>query len=377
MKPKLTVVVPTLNRPELAKIAVDSILGQSSKYFCEIILSNNGANLRAREIFNSEFYKNKIIYLETKDVLPMTTHWEWASGFATGEYLMVLPDRRLLKQGAVNSLISSMENNQDCDACCCCDEWLFESGRLISTRTFTTDAKVSAESVLKNFEAGKFDRNCLPLGLNCILRSKFLTNYRFLHGKYFDGTSPDFRSAFNFLFTANSIYVISEPLMITTGFSLSNGGKAYKGDLSYLKSLGSDGEFNFMPRCFEGNVWGSIFEDYLRSKHFFKGDGAYKRIMSKSAMALMMTEEMIKVAVAKFSGNSCRHYLEVRRVLKACGWKISDDFRALKGVIAGLKQFLPDSIKIVYRYIYAFINGKKKDILRVAGFARPIGRTDA
>ncbi len=355
MKPKLTVVVPTLNRPELAKIAVDSVLGQDGGFYCEIILSNNGANPQTREIFNSEFYKNRIRYLETKEVLPMPIHWEWATNFATGEYLMILPDRKFLKQGAVKKLISSMENNKDCEACCYCLDAMNESGRLVTTKTFLADTKLSTKEILKKFENGLADGHSLPRGLNCILRNKFIKNYRDKHGKYFDAISPDFRSAFNFLFAANNVYVIAEPLMVDTGFKLSNGLKSYMGDLTYFKSLGRSGEFNFMPKCFEGKVWGSIYEDYLRSKFFFKRDGDYKKIMSKSAMLRMMTEEMTRVVASKFNRSSWNKYREVRSVLKAYGWESVDDLKAMKSVFFGLKRFLPETTKKVYHHFYDFI----------------------
>lgn len=360
MKPKLTVVVPTLDRPELAKIAVDSVLGQDGEFCCEIIVSNNGANQKTREIFTSDEYNKKIKYLESKEVLPMPAHWEWATSFATGEYLIVLPDRRLLKQGAVKQLISTMENNQDCEACCCAWDEINESGRLVTTKSFQSDAKFSTEDVLKKFEIGLAGWHHLPRGLNCILRTKFVDQYRDMHGTYFDSISPDFRSAFNFLFTANNVYVIAEPLMIATGFKLSNGIGVLRGDPTYFNSLGRSGEFNFMPKCFQGRMTALIYEDYLRSKFFFKSDGDYKKVMSKSAMVIMMTEEMTRVVASSFNKSSWRNYREVRSVLKACGWETRDDFKAIKNVLYGLKQFLPVPVKKMYHQAYAFMYAKAK-----------------
>ena len=348
MEPKLTVVVPTLNRPELAKIAVDSVISQDVECCCEIIISNNGANPQTREIFTSEYYNNRIIYLESKEVLPMPIHWEWVTGFATGEYLMILPDRRFLKQGAIKLLISSMENNQDCEACCFCWDEINEGGRVVTTKTFLSDTKLSTKEILIKIEDGSFDGNSLPRGFNSIVRNKFIGNFRDKHGKYFDSISPDFRSAFNFLFAANNVYVIAEPLMVATGFKLSNGNKVYGGDLTYFKSLGRSGELKFMPNCFGGRMCSSIYEDYLRSKFYFKGDGDYKKIMSKSAMLVMMIEEMTRVVASKFNSSSWKNYREVRSVLKGCGWDPLDDFKAMKHVFVGLKQFLPEPIKKIY-----------------------------
>lgn len=369
MKPIITVVIPTLDRPDFAKVATDSVLFQEGNHVCEIVVSNNGANKKTREIFSSEFYKEKIKYLETNEVLPMTKHWEWASGFSSGKYMMILPDRRLLKQGAINKLINIMEKYNECDCCCCCDEWLFESGRLASTKTLKFDKILSSSEILTNFELGEIDTNILPLGLNSIIRKDVVDKFRKQGYIYFDAISPDFRSAFNFLFSSErNVYVVSDPLMITTGFKLSNGGRSYKGDKSYLETLGQQGSYSFMPKCFEGNVWGSIFEDYLRAKHSFIGDGDYKKIMSNNAMYKILTEELVKVAYSGFSRQSVGRYYEIRQILKDCGWRFNDDLKAIKNAVKGWRSFIPDSIKKPYRLICSHYYGKK-EILQVAGFS--------
>lgn len=368
-QPKITVIVPTLNRPELAKIAVDSVLRQSTRYSIQLILSNNGGNQNIRETFKSNSYKNKIEYIETEEILPMPAHWEWASTHAAGEYLMILPDRRLLKQGAIEQLVSVLDKNPDCDACCCCDEWLFESGRIVTTKTFSENIKLSTKKILHDFEVGLFDRNCLPLGLNSILRVKLVQTFRARNARYFDEISPDFRSAFNFLFNAKNIYVMAEPLMLTTGFNLSNGGKAYQGDRSYWNGLGAGSRFKHMPRAMEGNVWASIYEDYLRSKYVSQGIGDYTLVMTKTAMSHIMTEEFIKMIVSGFKNNWHR-FLEIRKIMQVSGWTHLDDVRIIGNILSGLRQFTPLSVKKIYRRIYSWAKGGKIDLFNIAGFDR-------
>lgn len=368
MKPKLSIVVPTLNRTEFAKKAVDTALGQNADFVCEVILSNNGPNSTTREVFNSEPYKGKITYIETTEVFPMPEHWEWATRHATGEYLIVLPDRRLLKQGSARKLVDALEANQDCQACCCCDEWFFKSGRIVTSKTISKDTKLATTDVLRGFEEGRFDRNVLPLGLNCVLRGDFVREYRRRWGDYFGPLSPDFKSAFNFLLTANNVFILSEPLMITTGFAVSNGGKAYRGDRSYLKSLGQEAEHKFMPCCMSGNVWASIYEDYLRSMSFFGKNGDFRRVMSMHAMSSIMAEELTMLLLSKCDRDSLHRYREVKAVLKMCGWNIKQESKTLMTVFRSFQQFLPESVKSVYRYAYSSTLKTEKDVLRVAGF---------
>lgn len=372
MNPIISVVIPTLNRPEFSRIAVESVLRQEGNYNFEIILSNNGGGKQTFEMFNTDIYKDKIRYVETAIILPMTEHWEWASRFALGKYLMILPDRRLLRQGALKKLITAMENNLECDACCCCDEWLYSSGRVVSTKTFEVDVILSTKKILRDFENGIVDRNILPLGLNSIIRRDFIEKYRMKQGLYFEPIAPDYRSAFNFLFSAKYIYAIADPVMITTGFSLSNGGAAYKGDTSYFKSLKDDGAFVFMPRCFEGNVWGSIYEDYLRSKNASLGKAKFGDVMSKFSMKQIMVEEIAKIFFSKFSFESRKRFFEIRRILKNCGWRTSDDLIALKESLSTLRQFVPESLKKLYRLVYS-LTGEKRNALQVAGFQASIG----
>lgn len=366
MNPIFSIIIPTLNRPEFAKTAVDSILNQKFDFCVEVILSNNGGDKRTSEIFNSELYKSKIKYIETEKVLSMPKHWEWASLQATGDYLMVLPDRRILKQGALSTIRDVIIDFPQCESVIFTDEWLYDSGLLVTMKSLNNDIFVTTKRVLIDFENGVFDRNMLPLALNSAIKNEFIQNYRLQHGCYFQSISPDFRSAFNYLFSAEFIYSIADPIMVTTGFKSSNGGAAYAGDNTYLTSLKEEGLFKFMPRCFEGNVWASIFEDYLRTKSNFFDSVSYNDIMTLDAMQRINNEELFKLINSRFKKQSRLRYFKIRRVLKSYGWRLEYDIKTIN-----YKSFfilmIPASIKKVLSSTYLFFFGRK-DKLKAAGF---------
>ena len=369
MKKLISIIIPTLNRPELAQASVDSVLQQNTDTSFDLIISNNGGNKITSDIFNDQKYRGKLRYVETSTILPMTKHWEWASQFATGDFVMMLPDRRLLKQGALDAFSRAIMANSDCDAfCCCCDEWLYESGRIVTTQTLEKDLVITPEKILVEFERGVIDRNTLPLGLNSLVSRELICNYRETHGEYYAAISPDFRSAFNFLsFSKKKVYVIAAPLMLTTGFNLSNGGAAFKGDNTYLKSLGDEGVFKYAPRCLEGNVWGSIFEDYLRAKNVNSKNIYFNEIINKPSMNKIMSEEMYKLFAGRLSFRAISRYTMIRKTLSQLGWRASDDFKALISSLRSLRQLTPNWVKKIFRLMYR-ARHPQKNIMEIAGF---------
>lgn len=367
--PHVCVVVPTLNRPELASTVATSVLNQLGEFTLDLVISNNGACNRTRAIFASSPFAGRIKYRESAKILPMPTHWELITSDLDCDYFMILPDRRILKQGALEKMVAALEKNEDCEAAVCgCDEWSAMTGRLIESLAGGQPGMQEASEIKRDFESGFVDRNSLPLGLNCLMRNDFVSSYRRHKGVYFDAISPDYRSAFNFVYSGASVWRMGEALMISTGFELSNGGGAYRGDGSYLESLGDSGNFQYMPPHFEGNVWAAIYEDYLRAKFSSEPKRTFHSAMTRSAMLSIMAEEYYKLAISRSGKMSWRHCRAVRASLIACGWSIFDDAKASNIAISSLRHHLPLRIKKIF-YLYKN-RGIKTDanVLQLAGF---------
>src|SRR2546423_1594414 len=103
--PLFSILIPTRNRPELVGDAITSVLSQKGPNDdFELIVSNNGGGEETRRVVSRWRNDHRLVYVEPPTELSMPDHWEWGSLLLKGEYALVLSDRLMLRQGALNSL---------------------------------------------------------------------------------------------------------------------------------------------------------------------------------------------------------------------------------------------------------------------------------
>ncbi len=80
---KISIVIPTFNRAEYLKTAIDSALGQT--YFCEIVVSDHGSTDATSSV--AKAYGSQIIYIRREK--DYGVHFTWLDGVmnATGEFI--------------------------------------------------------------------------------------------------------------------------------------------------------------------------------------------------------------------------------------------------------------------------------------------------
>ena len=88
--PKLTVVIPTLNRPDTLYWTLQTVLNQSYPKFA-IIVSDNFSCDDTKKIVDS-FNSDKITYVNPGKRLSMSRHWEFALQYVTEGYVTILGD---------------------------------------------------------------------------------------------------------------------------------------------------------------------------------------------------------------------------------------------------------------------------------------------
>jgi hypothetical protein len=89
--PLLSVVVPTLDRPDTLRHALATMACQPANADCEFIIQNNGGNRAIAEMIaglNDARFK----HFASDTVLTMTDNWEAALGHAAGEYVAFIGD---------------------------------------------------------------------------------------------------------------------------------------------------------------------------------------------------------------------------------------------------------------------------------------------
>jgi len=89
--PLLSVVVPTLDRPDTLRHALATMACQPADVDCEFIVQNNGGNPEIAEMVEG-LKDARFKHFASDTVLTMTDNWESALGHAAGEYVTFIGD---------------------------------------------------------------------------------------------------------------------------------------------------------------------------------------------------------------------------------------------------------------------------------------------
>lgn len=107
--PKITVAIPTFNRCDLIKDAINSVLKQSYSDF-ELIVVDNASTDKTKEVVG-KFKDSRIKYFRNKKNIGMMDNWNKCIELSKGEYLTILgDDDKLLPNFLEKSLKVHLDN---------------------------------------------------------------------------------------------------------------------------------------------------------------------------------------------------------------------------------------------------------------------------
>lgn len=277
-KPFFTIIVPTRNRAELLPDAIQSVLLQDFQDF-EIIVSDNFNDERTSAAIRPFLIDNRVKEIRTSEVLPMTKHWQFAAEHANGKYVLYVTDRSVLKKGALTKIADAIQSSgSDVELCSWTwtlynDQGGYEYGDALLVDPEKPAELMPSHEVVRGFtrQPGVF-AYVLPRGLNSCFSNEMFKRFVLEHGSPFRPVSPDYFSAFLFLGFTSKILHIPQPMFVSQGLSISNGGNGYLGTSeSYLSTLGDIDWMRHVPikAPFVDNT---IFADFLAAKELIGGN---------------------------------------------------------------------------------------------------------
>jgi glycosyltransferase involved in cell wall biosynthesis len=108
--PKLTVIIPTLSRPDTLYFTLKTVLNQRYSNY-SILVSDNFSNDNTRDVVES-FKNNKINYINTGQRLSMSHHWEFALAQVEDGYVTVLGDDDGMLPNALDKVAAIINRHQ-------------------------------------------------------------------------------------------------------------------------------------------------------------------------------------------------------------------------------------------------------------------------
>ncbi|WP_234682256.1 glycosyltransferase family 2 protein [Bradyrhizobium monzae] len=223
--PLLSVVVPTLNRPDTLRHALATLAQQSRLANCEFIVQNNGGNPEIAELV-AGFDDTRFKHFASDAVLTMTDNWEAALDHASGEYVTFIGDddglmpyacataEKILGDGRIDLL------SWDAYSYYWPDFYhpAFRN-RLLAEIDFTSTAKrVASRGELERVYGFQAHYARLPMIYNSFVHRRVIERMRAIGGRYFIGLSPDVASGIVNAALTDSFVRLSRPLGMA-GFS--------------------------------------------------------------------------------------------------------------------------------------------------------------
>jgi glycosyltransferase involved in cell wall biosynthesis len=276
-QPRFSICLPTKGRSFLIGHAVRSVLAQTCKDFELIVVDNDDGD--ATRLAVQTFVDPRLRYIRTGG-LNMQDNWERGAAEATGEYLLILEDKQMLKCTALAQLLGYIERFQPEVL-----RWTSDSfddellpARIRRGRGDGSVAMVSSDALLAGFlgDLRQGYKNTLPLPqLACLRRSVLDRIKSGTTGRLFHPVSPDVVLGLLLLNETDHVCVIQSSLVLYVSSKHSNGRScSHKGSTGqqFLKQLpgGQADTYDHVPvKCV--NVSGSIFNDFQRLRGKVEG----------------------------------------------------------------------------------------------------------
>jgi hypothetical protein len=232
------IVVPTRNRADLARNAVESLRRQDDVSGLKVLVSDNSTDPAQVDDLRSwveGLDDPRVAYVRPDEGLSMTAHWEWAVDQALAlpevERVGILTDRMVFRTGMLAPVVDAARAAPETLVSYTLDrvndwasppvleqyEW---SGRVLEIDSAHLLRLAAERAVLPG---------CLPRMLNTVVPRGVLDAVRARFGSIFESVSPDFAFAFRSLVVLDSIRFLDASCVVGYAIDRSNGASIERG----------------------------------------------------------------------------------------------------------------------------------------------------
>ncbi len=228
--PFFSVIIPTRNRSDLVASAVASVLNQTFNNY-ELIVSDNSDDqvpvLDALTKLAGWRNNPRCKLIRPASYMHMPDHWEFCNEHASGEYVLILTDRFVMRPSSLQVLADKIRLGSDTNPDVVL--WNVQSSfddetKILTTQPFSSGvSELEPHQILRDFvsfsswETGSLYFNNLPRGMNSAYRRCFGAKLKAKYGRIFPALSPDYSSAFLFLAYANKALCVDLPFYVSHG----------------------------------------------------------------------------------------------------------------------------------------------------------------
>jgi hypothetical protein len=229
-QPFFSVIIPTRNRSDLVASAVASVLNQTFNNYELIVSDNSDDQVPLLDALTKlEGWRNnpRCKLIRPASYMHMPDHWEFCNEYASGEYVLILTDRFVMRPSSLQVLADKIRLRSDTKPDVVL--WNVQSSfddetKILTTQSFSSGvSELEPHQILRDFvsfsswETGSLYFNNLPRGMNSAYRRCFGAKLKAKYGRIFPALSPDYSSAFLFLAYANKALCVDLPFYVSHG----------------------------------------------------------------------------------------------------------------------------------------------------------------
>jgi len=233
---RLTIVVPTRNRADLALRSLRSVLDGRGQQV-RVVVSDNSNDERHRcELAAgiAEIADARLTLIRPPSELPMTEHWQWALGQALADsstsHVLFLTDRMAFKRDGLHALLAAVKHFPS-DVVSYTYDRIDDASHPVVFKPLPRSGAIyrMPSDRLLELSSRMVFYSCLPRMLNCVVPRGILESVQRTFGSVFDSVAPDFCFCYRVLATHPSIVYFDRSLLVNYAQDRSNGASVSRG----------------------------------------------------------------------------------------------------------------------------------------------------
>lgn len=279
--PKVSIVIPTLNRARLLQYALKSAVNQDYKNL-EIVICDDYSEDNTKEVVES-FNNQNIIYIRTDKRLNMPDTFEFGLSKTKGEYVTFLTDSSYLLPDCISFAIKKLKKFNAKLAVWKNSVYFYPDWIELERKNILQIPRATYKSFLLNSKEGlqKWYSNIrgyadsMPRSINSLCHRSIIEKTLNIQSQFFLPPCPDYSSGMSMLINSSDYLLLDRPLFIGS---------------TSLANTGASQSFNL----------GKSAQDFLKGFDQKLEDIAFLGIYTTPALIIKSLEN-----VRKFYPNSC------------------------------------------------------------------------
>ena len=278
-RPFFSIIIPTVNRPDFLEATLKSALWQTFKNY-EVIVSDSSDNdetqKRIRKIIQKEADSSRLRCIRPGRWMNMPDHLEFASGYATGTYVLFMTHRRVMRPGALEYLFSKIKTAPPgIGLVSWYDHWGYSDlSGIVNGGPFSGETKlIQSKELVKDFatfeqwKEGGYWGQQLPHTFNSCYLSNLGEEVRKNYNRIFFPVSPDFMAGFLMLAHTPEVLYLDSPLYLQhSGKFVGNGTVSFvEGVEKFTSTFPEIDPFEGVPIRLN-TLFNTLARDILRAK---------------------------------------------------------------------------------------------------------------